>query len=178
MGHSEYARIAAIERFEGARRRAQLNQLWGRFTKKRRSLLPFEPIYKRLLYPSGINLGIQQIPVRQIVGSLTRASNFDRDFRPLHRTQRARWVKVWALQAQRGWEPIVVHEIGGLYFVEDGHHRTSVARDAGLETIEAAVTSYPVAISLDPQTSLKEILVQLASRSLDQKVAPIPQCAC
>ena len=161
MSHSGYARIAAIDRFEDARCRAQINRLWEWLTKRRKTLLPFAPIHRGLFYPNGVYQGVREIPVRRIVGSLTRASKFDRHFRPLHNNQRERWANVWALHAQRGWEPILVHQIGGLYFVEDGHHRTSVARDIGLETIEAAVVTYPVSISLNPKDSLEDILASL-----------------
>jgi hypothetical protein len=161
MSHSGYARIAAIDRFEDARRRAQINRLWDRLTKRRMMLLPFAPIQRMLFHPSGVYRGVQEIPVRQIVGSLTRASDFDRDFRPLHKNQRARWANMWALHMQKGWEPILVHQIGGLYFVEDGHHRTSVARSLGLVTIEAVVIAHPVSVSLNPNDSLDDILASL-----------------
>jgi hypothetical protein len=52
--------------------------------------------------------------------------------------------------------------MGGLFFVEDGHHRTSVARDLGLDTIEAAVIAYPVSFSLNADDSLEVILAGLA----------------
>ena len=160
--HSGYARIAAMDRFEDVRRRAQVNRLWQRLTKRRKRLLPFGPIHGRLHYPSGVYRGVREIPVRQIVGSLAKASEFDRDFRPLHKNQRERWANVFALHAQRGWEPILVHQMGGLFFVEDGHHRTSVARDLGLDTIEAAVIAYPVSYSLNADDSLEVILAGLA----------------
>lgn len=161
MIHSDYMRIEAINRFEDVRRRSQINRLWERLMNRRKTLLPFAPIHRGLFYPSGIYQGVREIPVRLIVGSLERASEFDRDFRPLHTNQRERWANMWALHAQKGWEPISVHQIGGLYFVEDGHHRTSVARDLGLGTIEAAVTAYPVSISLNPNDSLEDILASL-----------------
>ena len=161
MSHSGYARIAAIDRFEDARRRAQINRLWEWLTKRRKTLLPFAPIYSGLFYPNGVYQGVREIPVRRIVGSLARASEFDSDFRPLYKKQRERWANMLALHAQRGWEPILVHQIGGLYFVEDGHHRTSVARDLGLETIEAAVIAYRVPTSLNPNDSLEDILASL-----------------
>ena len=165
MGYSGYARIAAIDRFDDARRRAQINRLWEWLTKRRKTLLPFAPIHSGLSYPNGVHQGVREIPVRRIVGSLARATEYDRDFRPLHKNQRERWANVWALHAQRGWEPILVHQIGGLYFVEDGHHRTSVARDLGLETIEAAVIAYRVSTSLNPNDSLEDILASLETTS-------------
>ena len=161
VNHLGYARIEGIDRFEDAQRRALIKRLLERLTKRRKTLLPFGPIHHRLLSPNGVNQGVREIPVRRILGSLARASDFDRDFRPLHKNQRERWASIWALHSQRGWQPILVHEIGGLYFVEDGHHRTSVAHDLGLETIEAIVIAYPVSVSLNPDDSLEKILASL-----------------
>jgi hypothetical protein len=96
--------------------------------------------------------------VRRIQGSLAHSPDFDRDFRPLHKNQRERWANVWVLHVQKGWEPIVVHQIDGLYFVEDGHHRISVARELGLDAIEASVTAYPGSIVLNPNASLDDIM--------------------
>lgn len=178
MSHSGYTRITAIDRFEDIQRRAQISRLWMKLTKKRKTLLPFAPIHKALHYPGGINQGVQDIAVHRIVGSLDRVSEFDRDFRPLQKSQRDRWANMWALHTQRGWEPILVHQIGGLYFVEDGHHRTSVARDLGLETIEAMVIAYPVSIALNPDDSLEDILVKLETMSLNQESPKLAACTC
>jgi len=161
MSHIGYARITAIDRFEDVWRQAQINRLWEMITNRRKKLLPFTSIHRGLFYPSGVYRGVQEIPVRRIQGSLTQAPEFDRNFRPLHKSQRERWVNVWVLHAHKGWEPVVVHQIDGLYFVEDGHHRISVARDLGLETIEASVIVYPGSITLNPNDSLEDILMSL-----------------
>jgi len=163
MGHLGYARVTAIDRFEDARRRAQINLFWERLTNRPKGLLPFATIHSALFYPSGVHQGIREIPVRRIQGSLAQAPEFDRDFRPLHKNQRERWTNAWVLHVQKGWEPIIVHQIDGLYFIEDGHHRTSVARELGLDTIEASVTAYPGSIVLNPNASLDDILVSLES---------------
>jgi hypothetical protein len=164
MSHPVYARVTAIDRFDDARRRARLNQWWESLTKKTRCLLPFGPIHKLFLHSSGIHQGIREIPLARIVGTLAQEPEFDRDFRPLHKNQRQRWSNVWVLHSGIGWPPIVVHEIGDLYFVEDGHHRTSVARDLGLNVIEADVTAYPVSIALAPDATLKDIVGRLKTR--------------
>ena len=161
MSHLGYTRVLAIDRFEDAWRRAQINRLWEKLMNRRKRLLPFATIHSRLFYPSGVNQGIQEISVQRIQGSLAQHPEFDRDFRPLHKKQRERWANVWVLHVQKGWEPILVHQIDGLYFVEDGHHRTSVTRDLGLETIEASVIAYPRSIDLNPDDSLEDILVSL-----------------
>ncbi len=158
MDHLGLERLKAFDHFDDARCRAQVNRVWRKLTKKRQTLLPFAPIHRQLSSPSRINRGVQEIPVENIVGSVDRASEFDRDFRPLHKNQRQRWANVWALHAQKGWEPIVVYRLGDLYFVEDGHHRVSVAHDLGLELIEAVVISYPTAAKLAAGETLAQIL--------------------
>lgn len=167
MGHLGYARVMAIDRFEGAWSRARMIRFWKKLTNRRKRLLPFATVHSRLLYPSGVDQGIKEIPVRQIQGSLALNPEFDRDFRPLRKTQRDRWVNLWVLHAHLGWEPILVHQIDGIYFVEDGHHRISVARNLGLETIEARVVGYPGlrSIVLNPNDSLGDILVSLEAYS-------------
>ena len=65
-------------------------------------------------------------------------------FRPLNPVLKKRWINVHELSEDLGWEPITVHKIGDLYFVEDGHHRVSVARHSGWDTIEAQVYEQPL----------------------------------
>ena len=86
-------------------------------------------------------LGVQPIPLASIVGTTDRhkAATFDRSFRPPE-FSRERWSQLW-VPASRG-EPlpaIAVYRVGDEHFVRDGHHRVSVARALGLETIDADV---------------------------------------
>ena len=41
------------------------------------------------------------------------------------------------------WEPILVYKLGDFYYVEDGHHRLSVAHALGRVFIRAVVWEYP-----------------------------------
>ena len=68
--------------------------------------------------------------------------------------------------------------MGGLFFVEDGHHRTSVAHDLGLETIEAVVIAYPVSVSLDPDASVEEILARLERPARGRGIGEFVARAC
>jgi hypothetical protein len=54
---------------------------------------------------------------------------------------RSRWERL-ALAQRRGEPipPIQVYRVGGLHFVEDGHHRVSIAAAARQEMIDAYVT--------------------------------------
>ena len=66
---------------------------------------------------------------------------------------RARWVNL-ALAQRRGeaLPPIEVYRVGGCHFVEDGHHRVSIARATGQKFIDAYVTEVLTAVPA-PETS-------------------------
>jgi hypothetical protein len=57
--------------------------------------------------------------------------------------------------------PVLVYELGGLYFVRDGNHRVSVAKARGEEYIDAEVVSLQSEIKLKPETSLKKMIKQV-----------------
>ena len=91
---------------------------------------------------SGAAGAIREIPLDAIGGTLepSRAAQFDSAFRPVARSARKRWERVW-LAEDRGTvlPPISVVRIGERYAVLDGHHRVSVARARGALTIDATV---------------------------------------
>jgi ParB-like chromosome segregation protein Spo0J len=77
------------------------------------------------------------------VGTLNRQNSFDAAFNPLNENTAHRWMRVRdAYLNSQTLAPVELHKIGDLYFVEDGHHRISVARFIGQETIEAIVIEY------------------------------------
>lgn len=94
-------------------------------------------------HPNRKLLGVKNIHVSKVVGSLNRTSDFDHQFRPLGKHLLNRWVNTSLLLDVDGWAPILVHKIGEDYYVEDGHHRVSVARALGMVFIEATVWEHP-----------------------------------
>jgi hypothetical protein len=96
------------------------------------------------------SLGVQVIPIDNIVGSVDKVRDFDRRFRPTSGRSRERWEKM-ARKSRIGeaFPPIDVYKLGNLYFVRDGHHRVSVARALGTRVIEALVTEIDTVISTD-----------------------------
>jgi hypothetical protein len=156
-----YLRVEHMHRFENVRRRANWMRIWHRLTGSPETLLPFGPVYDHLKSRVVRQGGLREIPLRQIVGSLDKASRFDRSFRPRSDKLRARWLNVKMLHLWGGWEPVVLHKVGNLYFVEDGHHRVSVARDAGLEVIESEVIEYACELRFNLNASLQTILQML-----------------
>lgn len=93
------------------------------------------------------NIGTRLVPVNEIIGSAStgRCADFDADFRPINPHNEARWVAVAAARyRERRLPPVSLIQIGGAYFVEDGHHRISVAGALGDQAIEALVTVWQV----------------------------------
>jgi hypothetical protein len=52
-------------------------------------------------------------------------------------------VNVYINLEREGWPPILVHKVGENYYVEDGHHRVSIAQAMGMTFIQARVWEYP-----------------------------------
>lgn len=130
--------------FLRARRRQVLSRLaaWLRREPDNVNImLPFHEVVEALGVVSERRLGLQTIRLDSIVGSVDRTRDFDRRFRPTSARTRERWQRL-ALAARRGEAvpPIEVYRVGDLHFVQDGHHRVSVAHALGLETIDAYVT--------------------------------------
>ncbi len=104
------------------------------------SLLPLEQVRSRLRVLGESYLGVREIPVDQIVGTVDRSVDFDQFFRPRRRELRRRLDAMADAFADRPMPPISAYEAGGLYFVSDGHHRVALARRSKAEVIDAEVT--------------------------------------
>jgi hypothetical protein len=90
------------------------------------------------------------VPLDQIVGSVDKVRDFDRRFRPTSDRSRQRWQRL-AEKSRLGeyLPPIDVYKLGNLYFVRDGHHRVSVARMHGADSLDANVTEIDTVMSTD-----------------------------
>ncbi|MCA9956350.1 MAG: hypothetical protein KC434_16595, partial [Anaerolineales bacterium] len=94
-----------------------------------------------------------------------RYKTFTRKFLPLTRGVEERWVAVDALASRTGWPPVELYQVGNIYFVQDGNHRVSVARQLGMNAIEAHVRAYPVDLEVDPSENLDQIFIQLGEQN-------------
>ncbi|HJQ29971.1 MAG TPA: hypothetical protein VJ827_11565 [Rubrobacter sp.] len=62
---------------------------------------------------------------------------------PLRAGSRERWKRIdRAFRLGLELPPVILYQLGGVYFVKDGHHRVSVARFHGAEWIDAEVTEF------------------------------------
>ena len=156
-------RIRAGEDFDAARfrgfRRAVQNALTGRAHR----LVSLDTVLQAAGPEGRAFGGVQEIPVDQIVGSAAspaKAGDFLPGFLPATRRLRDRWTRVYTAMVEGGeLPPIDVYRVGDGYYVIDGHHRVSVARSLGRDTIKARVidvkTRAPLGVNVDPEELLK-----------------------
>jgi hypothetical protein len=121
-------------------------------------LLPFEEASRRLGAAGRRYLGTQEIPLERIVGTVDRADDFGRDFEPRRRLSRARLASLRRAAAAGPLPAISVFEVGGAYFVEDGHHRVALAREQGAEFIDADVTSLQTDYEISPDVDVCRLI--------------------
>jgi nucleotide-binding universal stress UspA family protein len=146
---------SAIEDYRRARRQAMLKDILARFTGDSSHLLSFDEVRQSLKAQNSSECGLMEIPIESIVGSVNRYSDFTRDFLPRENVIPERWARVdMAITDPVGVPPIEVYKIGDIYFVKDGNHRVSVARQIGAKIIQAYVTEVksPVPLTLDTQS--------------------------
>jgi len=131
--------------FSRARRRAFLRRISARLRKGPipNRLLYFEEIRRKLGVAGGVRRGRRTVRLTDIVGSVSRCSEFDGAFLPLREGARTKWERIDRAFV-RGEElpPVSLYKIGSSYFVEDGNHRVSVYRYQGVEFIDAEVREF------------------------------------
>jgi hypothetical protein len=163
--------------FSRARRRQALSGLARRLRREPDDvnvILPFDEVVEALGWRGERHLGLQVIPLDSIVGTVDRSRDFDRSFRPTSRRVRRRWEGI-ATAVRRGesMPPIDVYRIGDLHFVRDGHHRVSVARALGLDTIDAYVAEVITAVPAEEPTRLRDLALKSHERLFFERV-PLP----
>jgi hypothetical protein len=138
-------------------------------------ILPFEEVVAALGRRSEHDIGLQTIALDSIVGTVARRrSEFDRDFRPASAGVRGRWEGI-ATARRRGKDmpPIDVYRVGELHFVEDGHHRVSVARALGDTHIEAQVKEVRTEVGAGRELRLSDLPLKRHERVFVERV-PLP----
>jgi hypothetical protein len=139
-------------------------------------MLPFEEVIAALGRRSQRDLGVQAIPLDSIVGTVDRASGeFDRAFRPATAGVRGRWQEIAAAR-RRGVEmpPIDVFRIGELHFVQDGHHRVSVARAQGDTHIDSHVVEVQTQVGAGRELHLRDLPLKRHERVFYERVPLAP----
>jgi nucleotide-binding universal stress UspA family protein len=150
----------AIQDFRRARRQADLEVILARLTGRSTTLLSYEEVRKRLKGKKSGKRTLREIPLDDIVGSVGRYNDFTRSFLPRLDQDQNRWASVKTSVDAMGFQPIDVYQIGEAYFVLDGHHRVSIARQLGAETIPAVVIKVYTLVPFSPDDSPDDLIIK------------------
>lgn len=149
---------ATDQAFTRARRAAFIQDILAPLRNQPADLLPFDDVRRTLQLESAAYEGVQQVELGLIVGSVARYHDFNRAFRPRTQALRERWER--AMDSHERLPPIELYRVGEVFFVVDGHHRVSVAREAGARTIEAKVWEYETRVPVESNDALNDILIR------------------
>jgi hypothetical protein len=126
--------------YRRARRKAFMRGVLSWFKRSDNALLAFDDVRRGIHAQAQREGGMREVPIDQIVGSVGRYRDFDRAFLPRQVQTRDRWESVDRAHLDgTDLPPVDLYKIGDTYFVKDGNHRVSVARERGQAFIDAHV---------------------------------------
>lgn len=161
MFKSDY--IQALNDYKRVRRREAFQALISRISGSPDDpdLLSYDEVRNQLQAIERSTQRLEDIPLDAIVGSVGRNHDFTRKFLPKSSINEARWARVKAsTMGLAGLPPIEVYQIGEVYFVRDGNHRVSVARQMENPSIQAYVTEVKSKVYLTPDVTPDEIIIK------------------
>lgn len=151
----------ALDDFRDARRRAAVEAVISGLQRKSKVLMPFEQVRKQIAEEGFESRGLQRIALDTIAGSVGRYQDFTRKFFPRRDSDEARWVGVRKkFGSIESMPPIEVYQIGEVYFVLDGNHRVSVARQNGETHIRANVIEIETKVPFSPEDDLDDLIIK------------------
>ena len=111
--------------------------------KKKENLKSFTEIQKEENAYNSVNLGIKEIPLDKIVGSVEKYSYVDKNFVPKNDIVKQRWINIYVgYMMDSMLPPVILYKIKDDYYVYDGNHRVSVAKFLNFASIEAEVEEF------------------------------------
>lgn len=146
--------------FEAAFNKGFWRDVLGWFFQKKNQLIPFDELRKRIPVTGQHYMGLRQVPTEKIVGSVGRYRDFDGAFLPRQTRTKARWMSVDRAHLQDiNLPPIELYKIGELYFVRDGNHRVSVAREKGQAFIDAEIIEIETDLEIGPGVDIDALIL-------------------
>ena len=144
--------------YSTARTKALFNSVLARLAGRPNRLLSFDQVKDKLHLRGSVYCGIQTVPVKNIIGSVDRYRDFDRAFLPSQPFTGERWKAInRAFYRDEALPPVKLYQVGEAYFVLDGHHRVSVAREHGVEFIDAEVIEVQSRVPLTPDVDARDL---------------------
>jgi len=137
--------------FKRARFKAFWNDVWAALSGRPTNLLSYDEVREKLSIGGPIYRGVKTVEVDKITGSLNRYHEFDRAFLPKKDNAAQRWQRVnRAFYTDISLPAVLLYKVGEVYFVVDGHHRVSVAREQGQTYIDAEVRECETKVNISP----------------------------
>src|SRR5438270_7955857 len=147
--------------FEHARRKASWRSIINRLTGRRTELLRFEEVRRQLRAEGRHDAGSRPVLLDAIVGSVGRYRDFDTAFLPLQTQTKRRWLSIdRAHYEDLVLPPVELYQLGETYFVKDGNHRVSVARERGQMFVDATVIEVDAPVPIGSLAELEEWIGQ------------------
>ena len=151
----------AEQDFSRARSKAFTRHLMSLLLGRPTLLLPFHLVKDKLNITSQTYRGVKPVKIKKIVGSVDRYNEFDDTFLPKEDFTASRWKKInEAWRSDVELPAVRLYKIGDAYFVEDGNHRISVAREMGTEFIDAEITEFSTNVKITEDINPKELIIK------------------
>lgn len=158
----------ARHQWNQARRKARWDELTQKAPGQATHLLDFNEIAQRLNLKHAIYQGVQNVPVDAIVGSVGRYNDFTSAFLPSDDGLKVRWERIATIYldpTSGGVPPVELYKVGSAYFVRDGNHRVSVARQLQMVDIEAYVWEHTSPLpDLPAEMDIDTLLIEAERR--------------
>lgn len=144
-----YAENQALYLYKEACKQNFLRQFVRMLKQEKNDLLELQSVLAAGVRQQRLEKVRQMVSLAQIRGSVNkgRTYDFDGQFRPKNERTKSRWVSLAAAYSSgKSLPPVRLIKISGIsalediYFVEDGHHRVSLAYALCEEHIDAYVT--------------------------------------
>lgn len=131
------------EEAESAFKKALRKTRFNFFDRENRKIKEFSTVEKENQLSNKIYLGLKEVQLGKIVGTVEKAQDFDKDFNPLREESKGRWSSVYIKYLENGsLPPVILYKVREEYYVYDGNHRISVAKNLNFHSIEAEVYEF------------------------------------
>jgi hypothetical protein len=121
-------------------------------------LIPLDDVSGRLGLKGQSYVGVRPIPIERVIGTVDRHQDFDRESRPRRGHIGQRLASVRGAFPAGDFPPISVFDVGGSYFVSDGHKRVAAARQMGMASIDAEVIQLETGYEFPRDVDIRQLI--------------------
>jgi len=160
----------AAHDFQRAYQKSFFRAILKKITGKESGLLSFDAIRRSLDIEGETDRGMREVEIGRIIGSLSRYDDFDESFLPRQTHTRGRWQAIdKALMRGEYLPPVELYKIGDFFFVIDGNHRVSVAREKGQRYIDAHIRELEIPFPISGEFNWEDILLKQGKVNFSRK---------